>query len=364
MPSVFSCFGRIFKRRKHMKITGPMETSPEGPRPARNYGAIPPSSVKIPTAVTTFGAQVASAGPGSPNLVGYNNCQNDSRGSVVSRRPNVPNSNPTISVTSPGTTSYLLTSPLTSPQVPNFFEKSSSPSLSQEGDIYNYLADEKKNSSSSELPRSPGTFDFDTTPRFYRIFKILSPPSSKLTFTEAFRAAPEPVIEPKKSMASRISKRLSRRWASKNIDINNNHSNTNISIMTSPSPMPRDMNFINTRSTPDICYSPQYIPRISYETSVPSSPRVYTTPLSPPPIPTSLPLSPRNGLGQCLTTRLPNGQVKPVTMVPKLQLSVPAVSRLQAMETTPIEASPVCDPWGHRKDEIEGMSDRHQAWML
>ncbi|RVD81978.1 uncharacterized protein DFL_009822 [Arthrobotrys flagrans] len=331
MPSAFSCFGRIFKRRKNMKISAPMETTP-------------PLSVKTPN-LSKFGAQ-ASSGPRSPNLV-YSN--NNSRGSIISRRPNVTNSNPTISVTTPGATPF----PLTSPQVPNFFTKSSSSSTSQE-EIY--LTDEKKNSSSSEFPRTPGTFDFDATPRIHRVFKILSPPPTKLTFTEAVR--PEPVIEPRKSMASRISKRLSRRWTGKNVNFDN--TNTNISV-TSP-PTPRNLG--NPRSTPEMCYSPQYIPRVSYETSLPSSPRVYTTPLSPPPIPSSLPPSARNGLGQCLTTRLPNGEVKPVTMVPQLKLSVPMISRVQAFDATPIEASPVCDPWGHRKEEIEGMSDRHQAWLL
>ncbi|KAF3229872.1 hypothetical protein TWF192_004048 [Orbilia oligospora] len=343
MPSVFSCFGRIFKRRKNMKISSPMETTPEGPRPARNTSKHP-LSVKTPN-LSTFGAQT-TPGPRSPNLV-YSN--NNSRGSVISRRPNVTNSNPTISVTTPGATSF----PLTSPQVPNFFTKSSSSSSSQE-DVY--LTDEKKNSSSSEFPRTPGTFDFDATPRIHRIFKMLSPPPTKLTFTEAVR--PEPVIvEPKKSMASRISKRLSRRWTSKNMNFNT--SNTNISITSSPKP--RDLG--TPRSIPEMCYSPQYIPGVSYESSLPSSPRVYTTPLSPPPIP-SLPLSARNGLGQCLTTRLPNGEVKPVTMVPQLKLSVPIFSRVQTLEATPIEASPVCDPWRHRREEIEGMSDRHQAWLL
>ncbi|KAK6350462.1 hypothetical protein TWF718_003653 [Orbilia javanica] len=345
MPSVFSCFGRIFKRRKGMKISSPMETTSEGPRPARRQASRPPLTVETPI-FGTFSAQ-ASSGPRSPNLV-YSN--NNSRGSIVSRRPNVTNSNPTISVTTPGDTSF----PLTSPQVPNFFTKSSSSPCQEEI----YLTDEKKNSSSSEFARSPGTFDFDATPRFHRIFKILSPPPTKLTFTEAVR--PEPVIEPepKKSMASRISKRLSRRWTSKNTNFNN--SNTNLSI-TSSSPAPPDLG--NPRPMPEMCYSSQYIPRISYDTSLPSSPRVYTTPLSPPPIP-SLPPSARNGLGQCLTTRLPNGEAKPVTMVPKLKLSVPILSRVQTVDATPIEASPVCDPWKHKKEEIEGFSSRHQAWLL
>ncbi|KAF3145593.1 hypothetical protein TWF703_006734 [Orbilia oligospora] len=316
MPSVFSCFGRIFKRRKNMKISSPMETTPEGPRPARNASK-PPLSVKTPN-LSTFGTQTAP-GPRSPNLV-YSN--NNSRGSIISRRPNVTNSNPTISVTTPAATSF----PLTSPQVPNFFTKSSSSSPSQE-DID--LTDEKKNSSSSsEFPRTPGTFDFDATPRIHRIFKMLSPPPTKLIFTEAVR--PEPVIvEPKESMASRISKRLSRRWTSKNMNFNT--SNTNISI--TPSSRPQDLG--TPRSIPEMCYSPQYIPGVSYESSLPSSPR------------------------QCLTTRLPNGEVKPVTMVPQLKLSVPIFSRVQTLEATPIEASPVCDPWRHRKEEIEGMSFFH-----
>ncbi|KAK6534964.1 hypothetical protein TWF281_006264 [Arthrobotrys megalospora] len=335
MPFSFSCFGGIFKRRKKgMKISGPMETTPEAPRlVSRRTVEIPPSSMKTPT-LSTFGEK--AAGPRSPNLQIYNN--NNNRGSIVSRRPNVTNSNPTISVTTPGTTSF----PITSPQVPNFFTKSSS----SEEEIY--LTDEKKNSSSSEYPRTPGTFDFDATPRIHKIFKIISPPPTKLTFTEAVRPEPVVVAQPKKSMASRISKRFSRRWTNKSY----NHIAT-----SSPSP-----NIPQLQSTPQMPYSPQYPPRSSYETSLPS-PHVYTTPLSPPPIP-SLPPSARNGLGQCLTTRLPNGEVKPVTMVPKLKLAVPMISRAQATDATPIEASPVCDPWRHRKEEIEGLSDRHQAWML
>ncbi|KAK6362294.1 hypothetical protein TWF730_005990 [Orbilia blumenaviensis] len=345
MPSIFSCLGGIFKRRKNKKTSNPAETTPEGPRPSRRHASrnILPSSIKVPAA-SAVGAQ--ASGPRSPNLV-YSN--NHSRGSIVSRRPNVTNSNPTISVTTPGASSF----PLTSPQVPHFFTKSSTSSKEEELEI-SYLADEKKNSSSSEFTRA-GTFDFDATPRFHRIFKILSPPATKLTFTEAVRPEPEPAVEERKSMASRISKRLSRRWPNKAVDSDCDNIHPIPSPVPSPSPSPQQMPQMQ------MCSNPQYLIFASY--GAPQSPHVYTTPLSPPPIP-CLPPSARNGLGQCLTTRLPNGETKPVTMVPQLKLSVPMVPRMPAMESTPIEASPVCDPWRHKMEEIDGMSDRHQAWML
>ncbi|EPS35196.1 hypothetical protein H072_11514 [Dactylellina haptotyla CBS 200.50] len=316
-----ACFGTLFQRRKkrELSISGPLETAP-GPRLSQLPIDAQPS-VQSPTG-SSFGSSLRSPGlhrplgPNSPAFPPpiYNT-------STVNRRPGR-SRNPSISVNTPARSEFRV--PRT-PHTPNLFTTDEL-----------RFSDEK----SRDFPNSPPMIDLDTTPRIHKIFRLLSPPASKVTFTQAVREPAKPAKQTNENILHRVSKRLSR-WGS-------SHQNRSYTNLASP-PAMAEKSHLYPEQPP---IPKKYIP----------IPEPLPTP-SPPP-PALLPAPPRaakNGLG--LTTR-PGGQTKPVVMVPHLTLAVPSNPSLRNRDATPIEASPVCDPWRHTTAEIEGLSDRHQAWML
>ncbi|KAF3925823.1 hypothetical protein ABW20_dc0102672 [Dactylellina cionopaga] len=333
-----SCFGGLFQRKKmrELKISGPLEIAAEtaqAPRISKLPLELHPSALRSPTASTFHGSGNTGVGLRSPGLRRFGPSTPSfpppvyNSGTTTPREPLRTRLGPSISVTTPGRSEFRATAPRT-PYTPKYFTE-------VVDDLR--LSDEK---GSSDYLRLPPTIDFDATPRIHKIFKILSPPPTKLTFTQAVRK-PTPSEKPTTpSLTSRISRRLSKRWGGGG----SSHKNYNH--------IPRQ---------------PEMQQQYQHQAQGPSESPAATPEAPPvPPLPiSSHPLSARNGLGQCLTTRMPNGQTQAVTMVPQLTLSVPANQHpSRNSEPTPIEASPVCDPWRHTTGEIEGLSDRHQAWML
>ncbi|KAK6542858.1 hypothetical protein TWF694_006797 [Orbilia ellipsospora] len=314
-----SCFGRIFQRRRQqekLQISGPMEVA-AAPRRAQLAIEMPPPSFGSLHS-GTFGPSIRS--PGLPMFA-----QDQSltfpppvySGTIPTRRE-TSSPPPAISVTTPGHSKFtVVTGP--TPQTSTFLTTDEL-----------RFSDEKP---SREYPATPGVIDLDTTPRFHKIFKLLSPPPTKVTFTQAILEPPNKPKQANESLLNRVSRRLSR-WGSI-------HGNKSYTHLPSQSLGGSGMS-----------------EKVAYEREAPPPiPKKYVQ------IPQPLPPPPPTGLEGCLTTR----DNKPIVMVPSLKLEVPANrgdASVRHSEPTPIEASPVCDPWRHTTAEIEGLSDKHQAWML
>ncbi|KAF3914135.1 hypothetical protein AA313_de0207769 [Arthrobotrys entomopaga] len=334
------CFGRIFQRRRQqekLQISGPMEVAAAAPRSAQLAIEMPPPSFRSVNGGGPFGPGIRS--PGFPIYTQdqgltfpppvYNR-------TIPSRRNISTPPPPSISVTTPGRSEFTVASPTT--QTSTFLTT----------DSLRFLDDEKPASREYPATTTPGIINLDTTPRIHKIFKILSPPPTKVTFTQAIR---EPTTnKPKQTnegLLNRVSRRLSR-WGS----IHSNKSYTHLPSQSQGS---------GGGIMYEKAYEQEPLP------PQPPLPKKYVQiphPLPPPaPVPTGRAVRNGGGLGSCLTTR----DNKPIAMVPALKLEVPANRGGHGgrqSEPTPIEASPVCDPWRHTTAEIEGLSDRHQAWML
>ncbi|KAF3936305.1 hypothetical protein ABW19_dt0208310 [Dactylella cylindrospora] len=330
-----SCFGNLFqRRRKDINITGPLETQPEAtqaPRLARLPITAQPTAMRSPKAASFRNISATN----SPTMAAF---RRPSTGSttvasiepIASPRLPPPVYDSTITAYNiPVHPAHRPKASLSSPGRPEFRAAREPPTPGYPTQEV-LICDEKPSVDTLRSPRSPMSMDLDPTPRFQKIFKIFSSTPTTLTFTPAVKEQPAPSIKSSTSTGfKKFSRRFSRRWVNHEVAPTIND--------------PQNQAFASTDSFPRPT-------RINREVD------------TPPPVP-QLPPSGRKGIGQCLSTRTATGEVKPVTMVPRLRLDVPK-NRFPRKEVTPIETSPVNDPWRHSKYEIEGMSDKHQAWML